>query len=117
MPAFFQEVFASAGVDEDAKSSPGMIVSVAGSNVARLAGGKGLRLKAPRTLKIEELSPIPSAILIALLSPFNVVSLLKPGALADARYLRISGSAPIGPQPAQVKAVAAGKSRPEAVNI
>jgi hypothetical protein len=115
MPAFFQEVFAAAGVDEDAKPSPGMIVAAGGSNIARLAGGKGLRLQAPRGLKIEELSPIPSVILIALLSPSNLVSLLKPGALTDARYFRISGSAPIGPRLAQVKAVTAGKSRPEAV--
>jgi hypothetical protein len=115
MPAFFQEVFTSAGVDEDAKPAPGMIVSAGGSNITRLAGGKGLRLQAPRTLNIEELSPIPSVIAIALLSPSNLAGLLKPGALADARYFRISGKAPIGPRIAQVKAVAVGKSRPEAV--
>ena len=40
MPASFEEVFAADGVDEDAQPFPGMIVSVGGSNIARLAGGK-----------------------------------------------------------------------------
>lgn len=110
MPAVFLEVVAAAGVDEGATPAPGMIVPVGGSNIARLAGGKGLRLQAPRTLKIEELSP--AAFLAALLSPVNLQSQAKPG---DARYLRISGSTPIGPKPAQVQAIRAGKPKPEAV--
>jgi hypothetical protein len=114
MPAVFQEVSAAAGVDEGATPFPGMIVSVGGSNIARLAGGKDLRLQAPRMVKMEELPSIP-AMLTALLAPFNLASLLKPGALGDARYFRISGSIPIGPRSAQVKAVGAGRSRPKAV--
>jgi hypothetical protein len=114
MPAVFQEVSTAAGVDEGATPFPGMIVSVGGSNIARLVGGKGLQLHAPHTLKIEELPAIP-AMLTALLAPFNLASSPKPGALGDVRHFRISGSLPIGPKPAQVKAVRAGRSRPEAV--
>jgi hypothetical protein len=40
MPAVFREVSAAAGVDEGATPFPGMIVSVGGSNIARLAAGK-----------------------------------------------------------------------------
>jgi hypothetical protein len=114
MPAVFQEVVVSAGVDEEASPRPGMIVCAGGSNIARLARGKGLQLQAPRTLKLEELPSIP-VLLAALLSPFKVASLAKPGAFADARYFRISGSVPVRGPLAQVKAVAAGTSRTEAV--
>ncbi len=103
MPAVFREVSAAAGVDEGATPFPGMIVSVG-----------GLRLQAPPMLKIEELPSIP-AMLTALLASFNLASLPNPGAPGDARYFRISGSVPIGPRPVQVKAVGAGRSKPEAV--
>jgi hypothetical protein len=43
MPAFFEEVIAAVGVDQDAKPRPGMIVPVGGSNVVRLSGGTGLQ--------------------------------------------------------------------------
>jgi hypothetical protein len=49
------------------------------------------------------------------MSPFNLASLRKRGGLGDARYFRTSGSIPIGTRLAQVKAVGAGRSGPEAV--
>lgn len=113
MPAAFQEVFSVSGVDESATPFAGMIVPLGGSNIARLADGKGVRLQAPRTLKIEEIPPMVIALLSAL--PFNLVSAPKSGAPGDARFFRISGSVPVGPKPAQVKAVRAGRSRPDAV--
>jgi hypothetical protein len=115
MPAFFQEVFMSAGVDEDAKPHPGMIVPVGGSNIVRLAGGTGLRLEAPRPLKIEEVPWNQGAILTAVSLSFNFAGLLKPGSLLDARYFLISCATPIGPSPAKVNAVGASSSRPESV--
>lgn len=118
MPAFFQEVFARAGVDEDAKPFPGAIVPLDGSNFVRLVGGSGLRLDAPRTLKVEELSlqgfiqavhSLPAAFLSLLISS------LKPGGFSDTRYFRISPAAPRGPLRAQVNAVSRGHSKPAAV--
>jgi hypothetical protein len=111
MPAFFQEVFAAAGVDENAKPRPGMIVPVGGSNVVRLAGGTALRLEGPRPLKIEELPPNQAAIVAALSLGISPASLLKPGALVGARYFAISGGIPIGP--VQVKAIGASSSKPD----
>ncbi len=113
MPAVFQEVFTASGVDENATPFPGMIVRAGGSNITCLAGGKGLRLEAPRTLKIEEL-PAIGDILTALLSPLGLASLIKPGVPGDVRYFRVSGSIPVGRRLAQVKAVKAGKSKAEA---
>jgi hypothetical protein len=110
MPAFFQEIFAVAGVDEGAKPRPGMIVPLGGSNIVCLRGGAGLRLDAPRTLKIQELPQIPSAILTALWLPINLIASPKPGALGDGRYFRISASASIGHTPAQVRALRSGKA-------
>jgi hypothetical protein len=112
MPAFFQEVFAAAGIDEDAKPRPGMIVPVGGSNVVRLAGGPGLRLEGPPSLKIEEVPWNQGAILTALSLPFYLAGSLKPGALLGAQYFQISSTTPIGPVPAQVKAVGASSSKP-----
>jgi hypothetical protein len=113
MPAIFQEIFLAAGVDEDAKPRPGMIVPVGGSNVMRLAGGTGLRLEGPRPLKIEELPPSQTAIMAALSLGINPAGLLRPGALIGARYFVISGRTPIGP--VQVKAVGANSSKPDPV--
>ena len=53
MPAFFQEVFARAGVDDDAKPYPDAIAALGNSSFVRLAGGSGLRLDTPRTLSVE----------------------------------------------------------------
>jgi hypothetical protein len=121
MPAFFQEVIAAVGVDEDAKPRPGMIVPVGGSNVVRLSGGTGLRLDAPGTLKIDEVPSSGVAALTALSLPFAALSLLftsvapKPSTPSDTRYFVISGRVPIGPVPAQVKAFGASRLKPEAV--
>src|SRR6266436_7080384 len=109
MPAFFQEVFAAAGVDEDANPRPGMIVPVGGSNVVRLAGGTGL--EAPRSLRVEEVPWNQGAILTALSLPFYLAGSLKHGALLGARYFQISSTTLIGPVPAQVKAVGASSSK------
>jgi hypothetical protein len=113
MPASFEEVFAADGIDEDAQPFPGMILPVGGAKIARLARGKSLQLQAPRTLKIEELPPLLPAILAGI--PFGAANWLIHDALGDDRYFRISSSAPIAPRRAQVKAVAPGSSRPQAV--
>jgi hypothetical protein len=113
MPASFEEVFAADGIDEDARPFPGMILPVGGAKIARLARGKGLQLQAPRTLKVEELSPLLPAILAGI--PMNAASWLIHDALGDDRYFRISGNAPIAPRRLQVKAVAPGSSKPQAV--
>jgi len=105
----------AAGVDEDARPRPGMIVPVGGSNVVRLAGGTGLRLQAPRPLKIEEVPWNQGAILTALSLTLDLIGTLKSGALPDARYFQISCPTPIGPVPAQVKAVGGNSSKPEPV--
>jgi hypothetical protein len=118
MPAFFQEVFACAGVEEDAKPYPGGIVPLDGSNFVRLVGGNGLRLDAPRGLKVEELTLLGfiqavhslRALFLSLL-----MNSLKPGGFSDTRYLRISAGAPRGPFRAQVNAVSLRNSKPEAV--
>jgi hypothetical protein len=115
MPASFQELFLAAGVDENKKPNPGMVVPLGGSNVVRLANGTGLRLEAPRTLKVEELRSYQGAVLALASLSINFMGLMKPGAVADARYFCISGKTPIGPTPAQVKAVKPGRSNPEAV--
>jgi hypothetical protein len=113
MPASFEEVFAADGIDEDAQPFPGMILPVGGAKIARLARGKRLRLQAPPALKIEELSPLLPAILAGI--PMIAMDSLIHDALGDDRYFRISGNAPIGPRRVQVKAVAPGSSKPQAV--
>ena len=40
-------------------------------------------------MNIEELSPIPSIIAIALLSPSNLAGLLKPGALSPEKFQKL----------------------------
>ncbi|MBV9985493.1 hypothetical protein [Bradyrhizobium sp.] len=122
MSAVFQEVFPVSGVDGDA-NPVGMIVPAGGSNIVRLAGGKGLQLQAPRTLKIEEVPPPSLPVLLTLLLlPISValltlkrVGIIGPAAPDDTRYIRISASTPSARAPAQVQAVRAGSSKPEAV--
>lgn len=118
MPAFFQEALATAGIDEDAKPYPGAIIPLDGSNFVRLIGGRDLRLDAPKTLKVEELSlqgfmqaALPLFAFFLALLP----KALKPGNLSDTRYFRISASIPRSPMRAQVKAVSPRHSKPEAV--
>jgi hypothetical protein len=117
MPAFFQEVFACAGVDEDAKPHPGAIVPLDGSNFVRLVGGSGLRLDAPRALKVEELSLQGLVQAVHSLPDFLslLTSAMKPGGFSDTRHFRISPGTPRSPVHALVKAVSPRNSKPEAV--
>ena len=114
MPASFKDVFASAGVDQDAKPWPKMIVPLFGSNIVRLVDGTGLWPVGPPMLKIDELQWQQAAILLALNMPANVISMLtgslRPGALLRSRYFRISSNTPVGPTPVQVKAVPQGRA-------
>jgi hypothetical protein len=101
--AAFEQLFVSAGVDEDRHPKPGMIVPLFGSNVVRLTGGKGRRIEAPPTLAIKELSfnDVGLASLI-----FNPGGALKASAVSDSRYFQISSKVLISPDnPATVKAV------------
>jgi hypothetical protein len=115
MPASFQEVFASAGVDEDAWPRPGRVVPLGGFNVVRLAGGRGLRLDAPQTLKIEEFLGSPAAAIATLSLIFDFSSAFRPAALGDSRYFKISGAVATGAAPIQVKAVRSGQSKPDVI--
>ena len=58
MPAAFKEVLANAGVDEDRKPYPGMIIPAApGTNLVRLDGGTGYKVHWPASLSYAELTP------------------------------------------------------------
>ena len=90
-----------------------MITPVHGSNVVRLVYGIGLRLEGPRTLKIEELQwqcTIMGAVDLHVDILSMLMGSLRPGALLSSRYFRIYGATLVGPTPAQVKALAPGRS-------
>jgi hypothetical protein len=117
MPAFFQEVFSSAGVDEEAMPLPGAIVSSGGSNFVRLIGGKGLHVDPPRGLKVEEIGLDKLIQTAHSLPAFHtlLVTARKSGGSSDTRHFQISPIAPHGSLRTQLKAVARGHPKQQAV--
>ena len=113
MPAKFQAVFTAFGVDEDAKPWPAMVVPTIGSNVVALAGGDGLRLEMPNTLKYDELHPGAVGPLPEFFTPFGLLMLKPQIGIFGRRYFRIASRFKT-PATAQVKAFGAGRSKPDA---
>jgi hypothetical protein len=108
MPASFREVFGNAGVDEDAKPIPGMIVPRGSSNIVRLVGGRDLRVDSPPTLKVVEIIPpsistVVGAVVTALLTPTKLLG--RPIDLTDSRIFAVSGHSAHGRITAKVKAI------------
>lgn len=113
MFASFQEILASAGVDDEAKPHAGMIVPLGGWNFVRLAGGADLRVPPVVPLKIVELPGIMALALIEVASTFSKLPRsLKPTAMFSDRYFKVSGARAGS---AEVKAFKKGSSIPEAV--
>jgi len=66
--AAFKEVLPEAGVDEDRKPNPGMIIPIHGENLVRLEGGSGYKPGAHPGLEFVELKPKDAEVAIKALA-------------------------------------------------